>query len=249
MPSPSPVAKDIVEELAPTGVLRAGINMSNFLLVSATSPAGDPVGVAPDMAGAIAKRLGVPVAYRKFPRPGELADTAEDDVWDIGLIGAEPARAKKIAFSPAYVEIASTYLVPAGSPLQTIAEVDRPGIRIAVTARTAYELWLSRHIRHAELVKSESLDAALEQFVAEKLDALAGLKPRLLQDVQELPGARLLDGQFSAVQQAIGTLRTHEAGAAFLRDFVEEAKASGLVASLIERHQVQGLSVAPPAPA
>jgi polar amino acid transport system substrate-binding protein len=246
MPSPS-VAKSIVDELAPTGVLRAGINMSNFLLVSGTSPSGDPVGVAPDMARAIAERLGVPVAYRKFPRPGELADAAEADVWDIGLIGAEPARAKLIAFSPAYVEIASTYLVPAGSPLTRIEEVDRPGIRIAVTARTAYELWLSRHIRHAELLLSESLDAALEQFVAEKLDALAGLKPRLLKDVQNLPGARILDGQFSAVQQAIGTLRTRAASAAFLRDFVEEAKASGLVASLIERHKVQGLSVAPPA--
>jgi polar amino acid transport system substrate-binding protein len=248
MPSPSVVAKEIVAELAPTGVLRAGINMSNFLLVSGTSASGDPVGVAPDMARAIAERLGMPVAYRQFPRPGELADAAESGVWDIGLIGAEPARAEKIAFSPAYVEIASTYLVPAGSPLTTIEEVDRPGIRIAVTARTAYELWLSRHIRHAELVKSESLDAALEQFVAEELDALAGLKPRLLKDVSKLPGARILDGQFSAVQQAIGTLRTREASAAFLRDFVEEAKASGLVASLIERHKVQGLSVAPPAP-
>jgi polar amino acid transport system substrate-binding protein len=138
--------------------------------------------------------------------------------------------------------------VPAGSPLQTVEEVDRPGIRIAVTARTAYELWLSRHIRHAELVRSESLDAALEQFAAEKLDALAGLKPRLLKDVQNLPGARILDGQFSAVQQAIGTLRPRKAGVAFLRDSVEEAQASGLVASLIERHRIQGLSVAPPAP-
>ena len=248
MPSPSIVEKSIVAELAPTGVLRAGINMSNFLLVSGTSASGDPVGVASDMARAIADRLGVPVAYQKFPRPGELADAADDGVWDIGLIGAEPARAQKIAFSPAYVEIASTYLVPAGSPLRTIEEVDRPGIRIAVTARTAYELWLSRHIRHAELVMSESLDAAMEQFVAEQLDALAGLKPRLLKDVEKLPGARILDGQFSAVQQAIGTLRPREAGAAFLRDFVEEAKASGLVASLIERHRIQGLSVAPPAP-
>ncbi len=241
-------SEQIVAELAPTGTLRAGINMSNFLLVSGTSPSGDPEGVAPDMARAIAERLGVPVAYKPFPRPGLLADAAEDDVWDIGLIGAEPARAQKIAFSPAYAEIASTYLVPAGSPLTAIEQVDRPGIRIAVTARTAYELWLSRHIQHAELVMSESLDAAFEQFVADKLDALAGLEPRLLKDVQKLPGAKILDGQFSAVQQAVGTLRSHEAGAAFLRDFVEEAKASGLVASLIERHHIQGLSVAPPAP-
>lgn len=237
---------EIVADLAPTGVLRAGINMSNFLLVSGTSPTGDPLGVAPDMAREIAARLGVPVAYVPFPRPGELADAAESGVWDVGLIGAEPARAQKITFSPAYVEIASTYLVPAGSPLTTVEEVDRPGVRIAVTARTAYELWLSRHIEQAELVRSDSLDAAFEQFVADKLDALAGLKPRLLKDVLKLRGARILDGQFSAVQQAVGTARTNEAGAAYLRDFVEEAKASGLVARLIERHHVQGLSVAPP---
>jgi polar amino acid transport system substrate-binding protein len=235
-----------IAELAPTGVLRAGINLSNFLLVSGRSPGGDPVGVAPDMAGEIAARLGVPVAYVTFPRPGELADAAGSGVWDIGLIAAEPARAETIAFSPAYVEIEATYLVPAGSPLSTIAEVDRPGVRIAVTARAAYDLWLSRHIRHAELVRSESLDAAYEQFVAERLDALAGLKPRLLQDLEKLPGARILDGSFTAVQQAIGTAKANEAGAAFLRDFVEDAKASGLVARLIERHQVRGLSVAPP---
>jgi polar amino acid transport system substrate-binding protein len=237
--------ENVVAELAPTGVLRAGINMSNFLLVSGTGPFGDPQGVAPDMARAIADRLGVPVAYKPFPRPGELADAAEDDIWDIGLIGAEPARAKKIAFTAAYAEIASTYLVPAGSPLKAIEDVDRPGIRIAVTDRTAYELWLNRNIKHAVLVKSESLDAAFEQFVAEKLDALAGLRPRLLKDVEKLAGAKILDGQFSAVQQAVGTLRTREASAAFLRDFVEEAKASGLVAGLIERHKIQGLSVAP----
>jgi polar amino acid transport system substrate-binding protein len=240
-------SEQIVAELAPTGTLRAGINMSNFLLVSGKSPSGDPAGVAPDMARAIADRLGVPVSYHPFPRPGLLADAAEDDIWDIGLIGAEPARAEKIAFSAAYAEIASTYLVPAGSPITSIEEVDRPGVRIAVTARTAYDLWLVRHIQHAELVHSESLDAAIEQFLAEKLDVLAGLRPRLLQDVEKVPGGRILDGQFSAVQQAVGTLRTRTASAAFLHDFVEEAKASGLVAQLIERHGIRGLSVAPPA--
>jgi polar amino acid transport system substrate-binding protein len=240
-------SEQIVAELAPTGVLRTGINLSNFLLVSGKSPSGEPEGVAPDMARAIADRLGVPVAYHTFPKPGELADAVDDDVWDIGLIGDEPARAQKIAFSPAYAEIESTYLVPAGSPITAIEEVDRPGIRIAVTARTAYGLWLSRHIQHAELLQSNSIDAALEQFVGEKLDVLAGLRPRLLKDVEQLPGARILDGQFSAVQQAVGTPRARAAGAAFLRDFVEDAKASGLVASLLERHGIRGLSVAPPA--
>jgi polar amino acid transport system substrate-binding protein len=234
-----------VPELAPTGVLRAGINLSNFLLVSGKGPTGDPEGVAPDMAAEIARRLGVPVTYVTFPRPGELADAVGGGAWDVGLIAAEPARAETIAFSPAYVEIEASYLVPAGSPLTSLEAVDRPGVRIAVTARAAYDLWLSRHIEHAELVRSESLDSAYQQFVDDQLDALAGLKPRLLQDLEKLPGARILEGRFTAVQQAVGTARTNETGAAFLRDFVEEAKASGLVARLIERHKVRGLSVAP----
>jgi polar amino acid transport system substrate-binding protein len=237
----------LLSELAPHGVLRAGINLSNFLLVTGRSAAGDPEGVAPDMARAIAARLGVPVVYVPFPKPGELADAAGTDTWDIGLIGAEPARAEKIAFSPAYVEIEATYMVPPGSPLQTVADVDQPGIRIAVTARAAYDLWLDRNIRHATLIRSASLDSAYDQFAADRLDALAGLRPRLLSDVTRMPGARILDGQFTAVQQAVGTARANTEGAAFLRAFVEEAKASGLVASLIERHHVVGLSVAPPA--
>ncbi len=126
------------------------------------------------MASAIAERLGVPVKYVPFAKPGELADAAGTDAWDIGLIGAEPARAEKIAFTAAYVEIEATYLVPAGSPLQTIAEVDRPGIRIAVSARSAYDLWLERNIKHATLVRSDGLNSAVEMFVRDKLDALAG---------------------------------------------------------------------------
>jgi polar amino acid transport system substrate-binding protein len=199
------------------------------------------------MAREIAERLGVPVEYLPYPRPGELADAAGTGVWDIGLIAAEPARAETIAFSPAYALIEATYLVPAGSPLTTIEEVDRPGVRIAIAGRSAYDLWLSRHLEHAELVRAKSLDASFEQFVAERLDALAGLRPRLLQDLEKLPGARILDGKFTAVQQAVGTAQGNPAGAAFLREFVEEAKASGLVARLIERHKVRGLSVAPPA--
>ena len=241
------MSAEVVSELAPEGVLRAAINMGNFLLVSGRSPTGDPVGVAPDMAAAIAERLQIPLVYRPYARPGELADAAGTGAWDIGLIGAEPQRAEKIAFSPAYVEIEATYLVPAGSPIKTIAEVDRPGVRIAVTARSAYDLWLARNIKHAELVRTEGLDGAFKEFAEKKLEALAGLRPRLLSDVDKLPGARILDGQFTAVQQAIGTARKNAAGARFLRDFVEEAKASGLVARLIDRHGVRGLSVAPPA--
>jgi polar amino acid transport system substrate-binding protein len=243
----SQVSKDVISQLAPTGVLRAGINLSNFLLVTGKSPTGDPVGVSPDMAAEIAQRLGVPVKYAPYKTPGELADAADAGAWDIGLIGAEPQRAEKIAFTAAYCEIEATYMVPAGSPLKTIADVDKPGIKIAVTGRAAYGLWLDRNIKAATLVRTDSLDSAYEKFVADKLDALAGLRPRLITDVKKLPGARILDGQFTAVQQAIGTARKNTAGAAWLRIFAEEAKASGLVARLIERHKVVGLSVAPPA--
>src|ERR1700740_3194428 len=125
--------QEIISELAPTGVLRAAINMGNFLLVTGRAPSEDPEGVAPDMAREIASRLGVPVKYVPYARPGGLADAADSGVWDIGLIGAEPQRAEKIAFTPAYVEIEATYLVPAGSPLKTIADVDKPGVRISVS--------------------------------------------------------------------------------------------------------------------
>ena len=235
----------ITSELAPTGVLRAGINMSNGLLVTGRSPSGEPQGVAPDMAAEIARRLGVPVAYVKFDRPSHLADAAATNVWDIGLIGAEPARAEKIAFTPAYCEIEATYLVPAGSPLQTVGDVDRAGTRIAVRRGSAYDLWLERNIKHATLVRSDTADGPFNQFVADKLEALASLKTQLLGDVKKLPGARILPGNFTAVQQAIGTEKKNAAGAAFLRDFVAEAKKSGLVARLIETHHVVGLSVAP----
>jgi polar amino acid transport system substrate-binding protein len=219
--------------------------MSNNLLVTGTSPSGDPQGVAPDMAAEIARQLDVPVTYVKFERPSKLADAAGTNAWDIGLIGAEPARAEKIAFTPAYCEIESTYLVPAGSPFQSVADVDRAGSRIAVRRGSAYDLWLDRNIKHATVLRSDSADGPFDQFVAEKLEALAGLRPHLLHDVKKLPGARILPGNFTAVQQAIGTLKANTAGAVFLREFVAQAKSSGLVARLIEKHRVVGLSVAP----
>ena len=232
-------------ELAPTGTLRAGINMSNFLLVSGGLVDGVPVGVSPDLARAIAAKLGVPVQLVPYPSPGLLADDAGKGIWDIGLIGAEPARALTIDFTPAYAEIESTYLVPTGSPIHRIADVDRPSVRIAVTARAAYDLWLEANIKHATLVRANGLDGAYDLFVKDGLDVLAGLRPRLLTDVAKLPGARILDGQFAAVQQAVGTAKGNASALAFLQGFIAEAKSSGLIAGLIARHNVQGLSVAP----
>src|SRR5262249_46234511 len=147
----------------------------------------------------------------------------------------------------AYCEIEATYLVPAGSKLHPIADVDASGVRIAVTARSAYGLWLDRNIKHATLVRTDTLDSAYEQFACDKLEALAGLLPRLLIDVEKLPGARIIDGKFTPVQQAVGTSPKNNAAAAYLPGCVEEPKSSGLVAKLIARHNVRGFSVAPAA--
>ncbi len=242
------MSPDVVSQLAPTGVLRAGINMSNFLLVTGETAGGDPDGVSPDMAAAIAEKLGVPCKLVPFKSPGEVADAAGKNIWDIGNIGAEPQRAKVMDFTAAYVEIEATYMVPANSPIQSIEEVDREGVRIAHPPRSAYGLWLANNIKHATLVPAEGLGGAFDLFVNEGLDALAGLRPGLIKDIDKVPGARMLDGQFSAVQQAVGVNKGNDAAYAFLKEFVEEAKASGFVAGLIDKHGVEGrLSVAPPA--
>ncbi len=241
-------SQQIVSELAPTGVLRAAINMGNFLLVTGKTPSGDPTGVSADLAAAIAARLGVPVKYLPYARPGEIADDAEKGLWDIGNIGAEPQRAAVVNFTAAYCEIEATYLVPAGSPIRGVGEVDQAGKRVAVTARSAYGLWLENNFKKGELLQFDGADAAIKAFGDQKMDAYAGLRPGLIDVAAKLPGSRLLDGQFTAVQQAVGTPKKNPAGFAFLRDFVEEAKRSGIVASFIERHGVTGrLSVAPPA--
>jgi polar amino acid transport system substrate-binding protein len=234
-------------ELAPTGVLRAGINLSNFLLVTGRSATAEPEGVAPDVARAIATSLGVPIHYVTFKSPGELADQAGKNVWDIGLIGAEPQRAAVMTFSAAYVEIEATYMVPPGSPITSIDQVDRKGVKVVTSARSAYGLWLENNIKNAELIQIAGLDGAFNKFREDKIDVLAGLRPGLLKDVEKMPGATILPGKFSAVQQAVGCNKPAAEGARYIAEFVENAKKSGLVASLIEKHKVKGLSVAPPA--
>ena len=232
-------------ELAPTGVLRAGINLSNFLLVTGRTEKSEPVGVSPDMAKAIAASLGVPVQYVTFKSPGELADQAGKNVWDIGLIGAEPQRAAVMTFSAAYVEIEATYMVRADSPLKTLADVDREGVRIVTSARSAYGLWLENNIKKATLVQVSGIDGAFNKFYDEKFDVLAGLRPGFLKDVEKHPDLRIMDGKFAAVQQAIGCNKSATEGARYIAEFVENAKKSGFVAGLIEKHKVKGLSVAP----
>lgn len=239
--------EDIRKEIAPTGVLRAGINLSNFLLVTGKTAQGQPEGVSPSMAAELARRLNLDIEYVLFKTPGELADAATTGVWDIGLIGAEPARAQHITFTAAYSEIEATYLVPEGSPIQTIEDVDQPGIRIAVPARAAFELWLTDNIQHAQLHRATGRQA-FDDFVNEGMDALAGLRAGLIGDLEKLPGSRMLDGKFTSVQQAIGTPKGRPKAAAYLSEFVEEAKSSGLVDQFIAKYGVDGrLTVAPSA--
>ncbi len=231
---------DILAQLAPTGTLRVGLNMANGLLITGTAPDGEPDGVAPDMGRAIAERLGVGVSLVQFGSPGEVADTAAANVWDIGLIGAEPARAEVMDFTAAYVEIEATYLVPEGSSFRTVEDVDSAGTRIAISGRSAYDLYLTRNLKNAELVRSQGISGAVEIFTNDHLDALAGLRPALVKEAANLPNSRILDGKFTAVQQAIGVQKGKPAAAKFVSEFVAEAKASGLVATLIERHGVVG---------
>ena len=233
----------VVSQLAPTGTLRVGLNMSNFLLTATDAATGKPKGLAADLGHELGKRLGVPVELVPYPNPGALGDAAKAGAWDVGFLGAEPQRAKEIDFTAAYVEIEATYLVPAGSPIKAIAEVDRPGVRIAISGRSAYDLYLTRELKHAELVRERG-DDVLKRFVSDKLDAMAGLKPGLVKNQATLPGSRILDGKFTAVQQAAGTPKGRPAGAQYLKEFIEDVKATGLVAKLIEKNNVRGLTVA-----
>ena len=234
------MTQDALSQLSVPGTLRAGINLSNSLLVTATGPTGDPQGVAPDMAAALAAHLGVGVSYVTFATPGEVADAVESDGWDIGLIADDPTRAESIAFCQAYVEIEATYLVPEGAPFQSVEDVDQPGVRIAVSARSAYDLYLTRALKHAALHRAKGFPAAFALMVADKLDALAGLVPALQEKAQDLPGARVIAGRYTTVRQAIGTKPGHGALKAAVEQFLTTAKESGLVAELIDRHGVKG---------
>ena len=247
-PSPSdlPVADpDSIDALAPSGTLRAGINLSNFLLVTGTGSSGEPIGVSPSMATALAHSLGTPLDLVVFDSPGELADAVTSDRWDIGNIGSDPARAEHIAFSAPYCEIESTYLVRGDSPIVTVGDVDHPGVRIATKNRAAYSLWLERNVENAQLVQPDTTDDCFDALAAGLVDVLAGLRPGLLSAAKRLPGSRVLAGRFASVQQAIGTPRDRDsAGIAFLDRFVAAAVMSGFVAALIEHHGATGLSVA-----
>tara|TARA_R110000772_G_scaffold73216_5_gene159841 strand:+ start:42155 stop:42883 length:729 start_codon:yes stop_codon:yes gene_type:complete len=234
------MTKEAIAELLDPTVLQVGINLGNILLVTGKKPNGDPEGIAPDMAAGIAEALGVAVKYNTFATPGEVADAAERGEWDIGLIAIEPKRAEVIDFCNAYVQIEATYLVPDASPFQKVEDVDRPGVKIAVSERAAYDLYLSRTLKHAELVRAQGLPGAFELFKREKLDALAGLVPALRHNAADMPGTRLLPGRYTSVKQAIGTRHGKPVLKAVVQGFIADAISSGRVQSLIDKHGVTG---------
>jgi polar amino acid transport system substrate-binding protein len=242
MTQPTPAVR---ADLAPTGTLRAGINYGNFILATKDPASGESRGVAIDLTRELARRLGVSVAIVAYDSVATMVDAAKTGAWDIAFLGIDPARTGEIGFTAAYLQIEATYLVPAGSPLRAVADVDRDGVRVAAPARANYELFLGRSLKHAQLVRAESGDAAFRLLASGQVDALAGLRQGLIGLAEKLPGSRMLDGQFMAVQQAVGVPRGRDAGLAYLRGFVEDAKASGLVARAIERTGARGVSVAP----
>jgi len=229
-------------ELAPTGTLRAGMNLGNALFTTKDPATGELRGVSVDLMRELAARLGVPVDFVLYPTPGDVADAADSGAWDVAILAIEPARAQTIAFSPAMTEIAATYVVHKDSDLQTVAQVDRPGVRIAAPAKAGYELYLTRTLRNATLVRTTGYPASIELFNQHGADALAGLKPVLRKSMGKIPDGRLLDGQFMTVNHGLGTPRERHAAAEYLKTFVEEISASGFVARSIERHGVRGLS-------
>ncbi len=229
-------------ELAPTGALRAGMNLGNALFTTQDAATGELRGVAVDVMRELAARLGVPVEFVVHATPGDVADAVNAETWDAAILAIEPARATTIAFSPAMTEVEATYVVHADSPLRSVGQVDTSGVRIAAPEKAGYELYLTRTLRNATLVRTKGFPASIDLFNARQADALAGLKPALLASMSTISDARLLQGTFMTVNHGLGTPRQRHAAAAYLQAFVEDMVASGFVARAIERHGVQGLS-------
>ena len=235
-------------ELAPTGKLRAAINFGNPVLAQKDPATGEPRGVSVDLARELGRRLGVPIELVTFDAAGKVFEALKKDAWDIAFLAIDPARAAEITFTAPYVVIEATYLVPADSPLPTIEDVDRDGVRVAVGNKSAYDLYLTRTLKRAQLVRVPTSPAAIDVFLKDKLEAAAGVKQPLVQFAKTHSNVRVMDGRFMAIEQAVGTPRGREAGARYLRGFIEEMKASGFVAQGLERSGQGDATVAPKAP-
>ncbi len=229
-------------ELAPTGKLRAGMNLGNALFTTKDVATGELRGVSVDVMQELASRLGVPVEFVVHATPGNVADASAAGTWDVAVLAIEQTRAEKITFSPAMTEIEATYVVHKDSALQSVGQVDTLGTRISAPEKAGYELYLTRTLRNATLIRTKGGQASIDLFNERRADALAGLKPALLESMNKTPNGRLLEGKFMTVNHGLGTPRGRSAAAEYLKAFVEEMKASGFVARSIERHGVRGLS-------
>jgi polar amino acid transport system substrate-binding protein len=228
-------------ELAPQGKLRAGMNLGNTLFTKKNASTGQLEGVSVDLMRELALRLGVSVDFVVHAMPGDVADAAQKGTWDVTILAIEQSRAKTITFSPAITEIAATYMVHKDSALRSAVQVDAAGVRIAAPDKAGYELFLTRTIGNATIVRAPTIQGATAIFLDRRADALAGLKPNLLDLMDETKDVRLLEGNFMVVNHGLGTPTNRPAAAAYLKAFVEEMNASGFVARSIARHQVQGL--------
>ncbi len=245
MPQVSPAVRS---DLAPTGKLRAAINFGNPILALKDASTGEPRGVSVDLSRELARRLGVSVELVTFNAAGKVVEALKAKEVDVAYVAIDPARAVDISYTAPYVVIEGAYLVPQGSPIRANAEVDREGVRVVVGAGSAYDLLLSRELKHAKIVRAPTSPTVTDTLVAQKLEVGAGVKQQLEADAKRIPGLRLLDGRFMVINQAMGTPKGREAGARYLREFIEEMKASGFVARALEKSGVDGVSVAPRAP-
>ena len=240
-----PASPALRAAFTPTGRLRAAINLGNPILAG-TDAAGQPAGVSIDLARGFAERLGVALELVVFDTAGKSVDAVTAEQADIGFFAIDPVRGAGIAFTAAYVLIEGSYLVRDGSPLQANDEIDRAGHRVAVGKGSAYDLYLSRELKAAEIVRAPSSPAVVDTFVAQNLDVAAGVRQQLEADARRIPGLRLLPGRFMVIQQAMGLPKGRGAEAtAELAAYVEEQKTSGFVAEALARHGIQGASVAP----
>lgn len=224
--------------LAPGGALRAGINYNNPLLSRRDPKTGELSGLAVDLSRQLAQNIGAGVELIPYDTAGNLAQGAAKGAWDIAYLAIDPARATDIEFSPPYLLLEGTYLVRATSPLRTMEDFDRDGVRIAVTARSAYDLHLSRTLQHAQLVRFETTPLSIDRMVEQNLDAVAAVRTALVAAAARVPDARILPGHFMTIPQAAGVPKGRAMAARYVRQFIEQAKASGLVAQLLERHNL-----------
>jgi polar amino acid transport system substrate-binding protein len=240
---------DALKELAPTGKLRTAINLGNSVLAQTDEATGKPKGITVDLSNELGKRLGVPVELTTFNAAGKTFDALKSGGLDIAFIAIEPVRAAELEFTAPYVIIEGAYMVPKESPLKVNDDVDKSGVRIAVGVGSAYDLYLTRTIKNATVVRASmgGGKAMIDMFVQDKLEVAAGVKQPLLAYAREHPEVRVMDGHFMEIQQAMATPKGRLEGAAYLRKFVEEMKASGFVADAIKRSNQQA-AVAPPAP-